>query len=102
MEQPEAFSYNRKFNVSSIGGNCIRCEFNAACRGGCNEMSLMLTGKKHNDPYCFLAIEKKLFAKELKNPARKLLWSLRRRINSSDGEKLSARFSGLTHDASAL
>jgi len=28
------------------------------CKGGCNSVSLALTGRFHNNPYCFHAIEK--------------------------------------------
>ncbi len=63
-----AFSYSRKFAVTDAGENCRQCEHVRKCRGGCNEMSLMKTGRLHNDPYCFCSIERRIFRKELKNP----------------------------------
>lgn len=54
---PEAFSYSRNFDRAQAGPNCSACRHAASCRGGCSEMSLMKTGRLHNDPYCFLAIE---------------------------------------------
>lgn len=55
------FSYNRKFDISELGENCRNCVYSAECKGGCNEMSFMKTGKLHNDPYCFYKIEKEKF-----------------------------------------
>lgn len=75
-----AFSYSRKFNKSDAGENCCDCEHIEKCKGGCNEMSLMKTGKLHNDPYCFYKIEKRLFSKELKNPLYKFALKARKRL----------------------
>ena len=44
-------------------------------------MSKMLTDVTHNNPYCFLSIEKKLLADELKNPFRRRWLELRRKAN---------------------
>lgn len=55
---PEAFAYNRRFTVADLGENCSWCEHGANCRGGCGSVSLTMTGRFHNDPYCFHAIEK--------------------------------------------
>jgi uncharacterized protein (DUF2461 family) len=43
-------------------------------------MYLMKTGRLHNDPYCFHAIEKKLFSEELKNPLTRIRLGLMRRL----------------------
>ncbi|MHB8108628.1 MAG: radical SAM protein [Syntrophorhabdaceae bacterium] len=75
------FSYSRRFTVADAGENCSNCVYIETCKGGCNEMSLMRTGKLHNDPYCFYAIEKKLFDHELKNPLNKIRWKLKRKLN---------------------
>lgn len=53
------FEYSRKFKKSDAGENCKNCHYIESCKGGCSEMSLSLTGKLHNDPYCFYMIEKK-------------------------------------------
>lgn len=57
---PNSFSYNRKFKLNELKGFCRLCEYGMSCRGGCNETSFMSTGKIHCDPYCFHRIEKKL------------------------------------------
>ena len=49
-------------------------------------MSLMKTGKLHNDPYCFYAIEKKIFSEELKNPVNRMRLKLKRRLNAITAE----------------
>lgn len=54
---PEAFTYNRKFTKEHIGENCRGCPFTESCKGGCMGMSTAFTGMPHNDPYCFHTIE---------------------------------------------
>ena len=95
---PGAFAYSRNFEPGQEGANCASCAHLRSCKGGCNEMSLMKTGALHNDPYCFLKIERRLFAKELKNPFKKMLAGLK---GVSDGSrpgyghgKLGKMFSG--------
>lgn len=78
---PQAFAYNRKFDERLLGSNCAGCDFARTCRGGCAEMSLMATGVKHNDPYCFLHIEKKFLEAELRNPVRRAVLKLRQKVN---------------------
>lgn len=56
---PHAFSYNRNFKSSDLGINCRDCRYANKCRGGCLGMSMSLTGKPHNDPYCYHIIEQK-------------------------------------------
>jgi len=60
----KAFSYNRRFQLSEAGGNCVSCPHLETCRGGCCEMSLMKTGVLHNDYYCFFSVEKELFGEK--------------------------------------
>jgi radical SAM protein with 4Fe4S-binding SPASM domain len=60
---PNAFKYNRKFKVELLGENCKGCKFGITCRGGCLGMSLGLSHKPHNHPYCFYKIEPGLFQK---------------------------------------
>ncbi|HIH00690.1 TPA: radical SAM protein [Thermoplasmata archaeon] len=55
---PDSFGYTRKFTKDDLGENCNRCRHWRKCGGGCNSVSMSLTGRFHNDPYCFLAIEK--------------------------------------------
>ena len=55
---PDSFAYNRKFKKEDLGENCKNCKYGEICGGGCMGMSLSLTGKPHNDPYCYYKIEK--------------------------------------------
>ena len=55
---PDAFSYNRKFKNQFLGDNCKNCEHSLICKGGCLGTSLGLTGKPFNNSYCFYQIEK--------------------------------------------
>jgi radical SAM protein with 4Fe4S-binding SPASM domain len=77
-----AFPYSRGFTAKVAGDNCASCDHLDTCKGGCNEMSLMKTGRLHNDPYCFYAIEKRLFNEELKNPLTRIRLRLKRKLNS--------------------
>jgi radical SAM protein with 4Fe4S-binding SPASM domain len=77
-----AFPYSRSFTAAEAGENCAGCHHLDTCKGGCNEMSLMKTGKLHNDPYCFQRIEQRIFEKELRNPFYRLMIKVRRRFNA--------------------
>ena len=55
----QSFSYNRRFTLDEIGGNCEGCDMTEQCKGGCSVCSYVATGKFHNDPYCFYMIDKK-------------------------------------------
>ena len=55
----DAFAYTRKFEERDLGENCAGCRYGLRCGGGCNSVSLALTGKFHNDPYCFRSIERR-------------------------------------------
>ena len=57
---PNAFAYNRKFKKEDLGENCRDCKYGGSCKGGCMGMSTSWTGKPHNDPYCYYAIENNL------------------------------------------
>ncbi|MBN1540135.1 MAG: radical SAM protein [Candidatus Thermoplasmatota archaeon] len=59
-EDPDAFAYNRKFTKKDLGPNCSGCRYGKRCKGGCNSVSMSLTGRFHNDPYCFRRIERQL------------------------------------------
>lgn len=93
-----AFSYSRRFKSLDAGENCMDCKHLESCKGGCNEMSLMKTGKFHNDPYCFHKIEQRIFRKELRNPFYRLMLKTRNRINNIsskyNSEKLFRIFLG--------
>ncbi|OYT56733.1 radical SAM protein [Euryarchaeota archaeon ex4484_162] len=55
---PDAFTYNRKFKVEDLGENCRGCKYGETCKGGCMTRSVTITGKTHNDPSCFYRFEK--------------------------------------------
>ena len=86
-----AFPYSRKFTTADAGENCAGCSHLEACRGGCNEMSLMKTGRLHNDPYCFHRIEQRVFAKELRNPLFRLMLKARHRLATLTARNTAAR-----------
>lgn len=55
---PEMFSYNRKFTKNDLNGDCKNCKHGKTCKGGCLTVSTALTGLNHCDPYCLYLIEK--------------------------------------------
>jgi len=57
---PNAFSYSRKFKNENLGKNCIQCMHRKKCKGGCTTRSSSITGIPHNDPCCFYRIEKEI------------------------------------------
>jgi radical SAM protein with 4Fe4S-binding SPASM domain len=60
---PDMFTYNRKFTSVKLKGDCKDCKYGKSCKGGCLTVSSSVTGKKHCDPYCFHLIEKEMIAK---------------------------------------
>lgn len=54
-----AFPYTRQFSVDKMGPECRGCALAEQCRGGCTSMSYVCTGSFHNDPYCFLGIQRR-------------------------------------------
>lgn len=64
---PNAFSYNRKWTKELLGKNCKDCKHGEVCKGGCMGMSIGFTGEPFNTDYCFYKIEKeKTFNPNLK------------------------------------
>jgi len=57
---PNSFAYARRFEKENLGENCKNCAHGETCKGGCTTRSCTMTGKLHNDPYCFYRIEQKL------------------------------------------
>jgi radical SAM protein with 4Fe4S-binding SPASM domain len=92
--RPGAFSYSRNFKKEQAGPNCAGCEKVDACGGGCSEMSLMKTGRLHNDPYCFLAIEKDMLDREGGGPLGKLKLKLAGFTGRGAFGRLGRMFSG--------
>ncbi len=92
--RPGAFSYTRDRSAGEPGENCAGCGHSESCRGGCSEMSLMKTGRLHNDPYCFRAIEDRLFFKGPGGRIRKLGASLSSARGGGSFGGLGGIFSG--------
>ncbi len=94
---PSAFKYTRQFKKEDAGENCLKCPHVMECKGGCNEVSLMKTGKMHNDPQCFFRIEKNMFGTDLKRPLGKWrfkMLALRSLLLKPDYKKLTKIFTG--------
>jgi len=51
-QDPEAFAYNRRFQVDWLTGPCAGCPFGKLCRGGCTSQALAATDNPHDNPYC--------------------------------------------------
>lgn len=49
---PDAFSYNRKFDKSMLTGGCKGCRFGSECGGGCRSYDYFTTGKLYENPLC--------------------------------------------------
>jgi len=60
---PNSFSYNRKFKKEDLGPNCKGCKYGENCKGGCMARSVIMTTKPHNESHCFYRIEQKLSLK---------------------------------------
>lgn len=60
---PDAFSYNRKFTLDDLNNDCRECKYGKSCKGGCQSQSTSSVGKMHCDPYCLNLIEKEMIAK---------------------------------------
>jgi radical SAM protein with 4Fe4S-binding SPASM domain len=50
---PDAFAYNRKFQVSDLRGDCAGCDYGEVCRGGCTWTSVAHSGHPHDFPHCY-------------------------------------------------
>jgi radical SAM protein with 4Fe4S-binding SPASM domain len=54
--RPEAFAALRTFTPANMSGACQTCDVAQQCGGGCQAMSLAMTGRWHADPYCYRRI----------------------------------------------
>jgi len=71
---PNAFSYNRQFNLDTdLHGFCKKCKYKFTCKGGCTMNASTITGKNHGDPYCFYRIEKEIFGREIDKKVQELI-----------------------------
>lgn len=51
-ENPDGFSYNRKFNKEMLTGACAQCEYGEYCAGGCRSYNYFVHRKMHESPFC--------------------------------------------------
>ena len=51
-EDPEAFSYNRKFSETFLTGACRTCPAGPYCAGGCRSYNFFTHGKLYEAPRC--------------------------------------------------
>ncbi|OLS14312.1 MAG: radical SAM domain iron-sulfur cluster-binding oxidoreductase [Promethearchaeota archaeon CR_4] len=60
-EDPNSFTYNRKFARQDLGELCRDCVYGKICKGGCNSLSQHMTARLHNFPFCLKRIEEEKF-----------------------------------------
>lgn len=51
-ESPDAFAYNRKFQMDRLTGACRSCEYGSYCAGGCRSYNYFVHGKLYEAPFC--------------------------------------------------
>ena len=51
-EDPDAFSYNRKFVPSLLKGKCASCSEGYRCAGGCRSYNYFVNGELYENPGC--------------------------------------------------
>jgi radical SAM protein with 4Fe4S-binding SPASM domain len=49
---PDNFSYNRKFKTEYLNGNCEACDKGLICKGGCRASNYFITGDLFSNYYC--------------------------------------------------
>lgn len=54
--RPDAFAFNRKFEVTRLHGFCRTCRFADICRGGCSWSAFCRTGDRFDNPLCFYRV----------------------------------------------
>ena len=51
-EDPEAFSYNRKFTEDLLAGACASCKYGSSCAAGCRSYNFFTGGNLYESLYC--------------------------------------------------
>ena len=51
-EDPNAFSYNRRFDLSRLEGKCSDCRYGSRCAGGCRSYNYFTSGKLYDSVHC--------------------------------------------------
>lgn len=59
---PNSFSYNRRFNRDLLTGYCSECTYGSICRGGCRERAYGFTKEVCENPLCLYKIEQNGFS----------------------------------------
>ncbi len=49
---PDGFSYNRKFSVMQLTGSCAQCKYGIFCGGGCRSYNYFVHGNMYEAPFC--------------------------------------------------
>lgn len=49
---PNSFSYNRKFKMEKLSGKCKTCDDRWKCAGGCRSYNYFFNGKMYESPHC--------------------------------------------------
>jgi len=57
---PNMFSYNRKFTKGDLKNDCRDCKYGRICKGGCLTVSTALKNEPHCNPYCQYLIEQEM------------------------------------------
>ena len=60
---PNSFSYNRHFDITTLGGYCKECKYAMICKGGCTRSATNNSECRCN-PYCLYKIEEQGFTDE--------------------------------------
>ena len=58
-EDPDAFSYNRKFTVDMLEGECAGCPHGFYCKAGCRSYNFFVNKKMYEHPFCVYRSEKR-------------------------------------------
>ena len=66
--RPDAFAYNRQFELGDLKGACATCSHAALCRGGATCVSHTYTGETGCDPMCYYQVA------GLSDAARPRIW----------------------------
>ncbi len=51
---PNSFSYNRKFNTDLLSSHCAQCQYGKYCAAGCRSYNYFVTGNLYESPACAL------------------------------------------------
>ncbi len=98
-DNPDGFTYNRKFTKETATGACYGCKYLPLCRGGCATTSVSATGERANNPYCIYQMEK---AEGITRDDTKMVTDLLRRFQEQPVEESVASRRTQPDDVSSL